>query len=133
MKRLAIPLVAALLFLGVPAAAEATAPIQEIVSIELIGGEGTTFEVNGRPYLGPLRFTLHADGIAMSETATIEQYLQGISEMPFLWHEEALAAQAIAARTYLTRRLSGGRQGDAASGRTRAESSFPSDLLSPLG
>lgn len=114
MKRLAIPLVAALLFLGVPAAAEATAPIQEIVSIELIGGEGTTFEVNGRPYLGPLRFTLHADGIAMSETATIEQYLQGISEMPFLWHEEALAAQAIAARTYLTRRLSGGRQGDAA-------------------
>ncbi len=112
--RRGVVLAAAALIFSVPTVSEAATPLQEVVSIELIGSEGTTFEVNGRPYVGPMRFTLHDDGIALAETATIEQYLQGISEMPFSWPREALAAQAVAARTYLTRRLLGGRRGDAA-------------------
>lgn len=36
------------------------------------------------------------------------QYLQGIYEMPMSWHENALKAQAIAARTYAIRRTNNG-------------------------
>lgn len=84
----------------------------EVVSIELVGDSSTRFEIGGRRYAGPVVFTVRPDGIAFTESASIEQYLQGIAEMPFLWHPEALAAQAIAARTYLARNLLGGRSGD---------------------
>ncbi|MEN8238533.1 MAG: SpoIID/LytB domain-containing protein, partial [Actinomycetota bacterium] len=43
---------------------------------------------------------------------SIEGYLEGIAEMPFDWNPEALKAQAVAARTYLSRRLLPGRSGD---------------------
>lgn len=95
-------------------AALATEPAVDVVSIELVGTEGTRFELNDRPYAGPILFVVHRDGIAVSERASIEQYLQGIAEMPFLWNSEALQAQAVAARTYLARTLLGGRRGDAA-------------------
>lgn len=114
MKRMAVVFTVAVALSLIPTASGAVVPLQEIVSVELIGDEDTRFVVNGRPYVGPLRITLHGDGIALAEAATIEQYLQGIAEMPFSWEEEALAAQAVAARTYLTRRLLGGRKGDAA-------------------
>jgi stage II sporulation protein D len=100
--------------LAVAAPAIAVPPPVEIVSVELVGDADTRFEVDGRRYAGPMVFTVHRDGIAVTERATIEQYLQGIAEMPFLWNEEALEAQAVAARTYLARTLSGGRRGDAA-------------------
>ncbi|MGI9667605.1 MAG: SpoIID/LytB domain-containing protein [Acidimicrobiia bacterium] len=93
-------------------AAIAAEPTAEIVTIEFVGSDGTRFIVNDRPYAGPMTFTLYRGGIALTESATIEQYLQGIAEMPFLWPDEALAAQAVAARTYLSRRLLGGRSGD---------------------
>ncbi|MFV1970289.1 MAG: SpoIID/LytB domain-containing protein [Acidimicrobiia bacterium] len=86
----------------------------QVVSIELVGDSSTRFEVDGRRYAGPISFTSRPDGIAFTESASIEQYLQGIAEMPFLWHPQALAAQAVAARTYLARRLLGNRKGDAA-------------------
>lgn len=89
-------------------------PAREVQSIELIGEPSTRFEVGGRRYAGPISFTVAPGGIAFTESATIEQYLQGIAEMPFLWHAEALAAQAVAARTYLARSLLGGRSGDEA-------------------
>lgn len=94
------------------APAWASEAVTEIISVELVGTTESRFEVNGRPYAGPIVFTRHADGIAMTERATIEQYLQGIAEMPFLWNEEALKAQAVAARTYLARTLLGGRRGN---------------------
>ena len=86
----------------------------EVISVEIAGDVDTRFEVGGRRYAGPLRFTALRDGLTMTERATIEQYLQGIAEMPFLWDEEALEAQAVAARTYLARTLLGGRRGDGA-------------------
>jgi stage II sporulation protein D (peptidoglycan lytic transglycosylase) len=86
----------------------------QIVTIELGGDATTRFEVDGRRYAGPMVFTRQADGVGVTERATIEQYLEGIAEMPFSWARQALAAQAVAARTYLTRTLSGGRRGDAA-------------------
>ncbi|MDJ0790514.1 MAG: SpoIID/LytB domain-containing protein [Acidimicrobiia bacterium] len=107
-------LVALVVTMPVHAREPAVQPPVEIVSIELVGDSGTRFEVDGRRYVGPLRFLAMADGLALAERASIEQYLQGIAEMPFLWPEDALQAQAVAARTYLARTLRGGRNGDAA-------------------
>ncbi len=86
----------------------------DVVSVEFVGDDSTRFEIDGRRYAGPLRFTVFRDGVTMTERATIEQYLHGIAEMPFLWNSEALQAQAVAARTYLARTLLGGRGGEAA-------------------
>ena len=72
--------------------AEAVRGDAPVVSIELVGDEGTRFVVGDRPYAGPIIVTAHRDGVALTERATIEQYLRGIAEMPFLWDEEALAA-----------------------------------------
>ena len=75
----------------------------------LVGDEGTEFTFEGRRYRGPIDLTAHADGIAVVETVQLDDYLAGIREVPFSWHEEALAAQAIAARTYLAWTLVRGR------------------------
>jgi stage II sporulation protein D len=115
MKRtLVLGIATLVLIAGVQPEARAYDPPQQVVSIELVGDTSTRFEVNGRRYAGPVVFTERADGISFTESASIEQYLQGIAEMPFSWHPQALAAQAIAARTYLAQRLLGGRKGDAA-------------------
>ncbi len=115
MRRLLLIAVAALLVVaGVQPSALAMDPWSEVTSIELVGTPSTRFEVNGRRYAGPVRFAGRTDGISFTEYASVEQYLQGISEMPFSWHPQALAAQAVAARTYMAQRLMGGRKGDAA-------------------
>jgi len=114
MRRFAVvaSLVASVLAAAMPAAASDLAA--GIISVEFVGEPDTRFSIDDRRYAGPVRFALHGDGLAFTEYATVEQYLQGIAEMPFAWPGEALAAQAVAARTYLTRRLAGGRAGDAA-------------------
>lgn len=115
MKRLLVVALSAVTFAGmIQPMALAVEPHSEVETIELVGTESTRFEVNGRRYAGPLKFATRGDGISFTESASIEQYLQGIAEMPFSWHPQALAAQAIAARTYLARRLLGGRSGDEA-------------------
>ena len=100
--------------LGAAPAAAAPPEAAPVVTLELRGDAATRFVVDDRRYAGPMVFTRLADGITVSERASIEQYLEGIAEMPFSWEAEALAAQAVAARTYLARTLLGGRRGDAA-------------------
>lgn len=107
-------LAAAVLVAVAPLPASAIENTSQVLSIELIGAPSTRFEIDGRKYAGPIRFTSRPDGVAFTESASIEQYLQGIAEMPFSWDPDALAAQAVAARTYLARRLVGERRGDAA-------------------
>ena len=115
MRRLLVVGLSTLMFVAaVQPDAIAAVPQTDVVSIELVGTQTSRFEVNGRRYAGPVKFTERSDGISFTEAASIEQYLQGIAEMPFSWQPQALAAQAIAARTYLSRRLLGGRKGDAA-------------------
>jgi stage II sporulation protein D len=87
---------------------------RQVQTIELVGTSDTRFHVGGRPYVGPIRLTVYDDGITVVETVSIETYLEGIAEMPLSWPIEALRAQAVAARTYLARRLLPGRRGDAA-------------------
>ncbi|WP_061461230.1 SpoIID/LytB domain-containing protein [Peribacillus simplex] len=59
--------------------------------------------INGRTYLGSFRFIME-DGkfIRPYNSIGLEDYLKGVvpAEMPALWNQEALKAQAVAARTY---------------------------------
>ncbi len=83
-------------------------------TIELVAIDDTRFIIDDRPYTGPVRMAIYDDGIAVTEIVPMTTYLEGIAEMPFSWAGEALKAQAVAARTYLVRRLLPGRRGDAA-------------------
>ena len=93
MRRFLWGLLAALVL--VSAASPALAD-DEVVTVELVVVDGSTLTYDGRTYAGPLLITRHPDGLAITEQATIEQYLHGIAEMPFSWPREALAAQAVA-------------------------------------
>jgi stage II sporulation protein D len=78
-------------------------------SVEVaVAGDGY-LELNGRRYRGPFRITAESDGVAVVEVTALDRYLEGIREVPFSWHAEALAAQVVAARTYLAWTLIGGR------------------------
>jgi stage II sporulation protein D len=73
-----------------------------------VGGDGY-LELNGRRYHGPFTITAESDGVAVVERIPLETYLEGIREVPFGWDDDALAAQAVAARTYMAWTLFGGR------------------------
>lgn len=111
--RLTVAVVAAFGFVVISApAALATSGDTQVVSIELVGSDEARFVVDGHRFRGPVTIMRHSDGLVLTERASLEQYLEGIAEVPFSWPEESLEAQAIAARTYLTRVLSGGRSSD---------------------
>ncbi len=74
----------------------------------VVGGDGF-LELNGRRYRGPFTISSEDDGVAVVERVGLETYLEGIREVPFSWDEDALAAQVVAARTYLAWTLLGGR------------------------
>ena len=80
------------------------------LTLEAVGG--TTFQIGPFRYGGPIELTAFAEGIAVVETVELDGYLAGIREVPFSWPSEALAAQAVAARTYLAWTLVRGRIGD---------------------
>ncbi len=65
--------------------------------------------VDDRTYAGDLTLEGHVGGLAMIEETSLDSYLLGIREVPFSWPEEALKAQAVAARTYLAWTLARGR------------------------
>ena len=66
-----------------------------------VGGPALNGLRGGR-YRGRLRVLSAADGLAVVNVVSLENYLRGVvaSEMPSTWQPEALEAQAIAARTY---------------------------------
>ena len=62
------------------------------------------FSLNGKQYRGNLRLIVNSDGKTFDaiNVVPVESYLAGVigAEMPSYWESQALAAQAIAARTY---------------------------------
>ena len=82
-------------------------PEGEVVEIS-VAGDGY-LELNDRRYRGPFRISTQSDGLAVVEVTGLDAYLEGIREVPFSWDEESLAAQVVAARTYLAWTLAGGR------------------------
>lgn len=51
-------------------------------------------------YFGEIRLEAAADGIVVVNDLSLERYLLGLQEVPLRWPQEALKAQAVAARTY---------------------------------
>lgn len=70
---------------------------------------GTTFTMRRGSYEGELEISAYPAGLAAVETTDVDRYLLGISEVPSSWPDETLAAQAVAARTYLAWTLYRGR------------------------
>ena len=99
-------LVVVILLLPVEPAAAAR---PEGVVIEVSAAGDTYLEMEGRRYRGPFRVSADSDGVAVVESMSLDAYLEGIREVPFVWDEEALAAQVVAARTYLAWTLADGR------------------------
>ena len=100
----------------VPTAANAQDPITAFIvdgNLEIVAAEGATITWNGRTYGGPFEIKAADDGLVLIEHLPLDRYLLGIQEVPFSWQEEALKAQAVAARTFLARTISNGRTGAA--------------------
>jgi stage II sporulation protein D len=103
-----ITLVTGLILLVLPAH-PAGAARPEGSTIEVSVAEDGYLEMNGRRYRGPFEITAETDGVGVVEVTSLDAYLEGIREVPFTWDEEALAAQVVAARTYLAWTLAEGR------------------------
>lgn len=60
------------------------------------------FTINGNSYRGNLELISDGNGLTAINNVSIETYLAGVvgAEMPSYWEDEALKAQAVAARTY---------------------------------
>ena len=71
--------------------------------------DGARVVIGGREYTGTLTLTAHDGGISIVEQVDVDSYLLGIREVPFSWEPATLAAQAVAARTYLAWTLDRGR------------------------
>jgi stage II sporulation protein D len=70
---------------------------------------GTTLTMRRGGYEGTLEIAAYPEGLAAVETTDVDRYLLGISEVPTSWPAETLAAQSVAARTYLAWTLNRGR------------------------
>jgi len=92
---------------GMAAPDRVTSPLPE--NVELIPLEGTTFEYGRGSYVGPLDVEAAGDGLGLVESQPLDAYLTGLREVPASWPGEALAAQAVAARTFVVWTLKRGR------------------------
>lgn len=82
---------------------------QPIPAATVVPAAGTTLSIGRGGYTGSVAVAPFPDGLAVVETTTVDQYLEGINEVPSSWPEESLRAQAVAARTYLAWTLRRGR------------------------
>ena len=74
----------------------------ECASLDLKPSGENIIRINGKAHRGTLRLIRLKDRLAIVNIMDIETYLMGVlpSEMPLSWPDEALKAQAVAARTY---------------------------------
>lgn len=100
-----------LLFAAQPVSGDTVEEPASIAGQEVVitPGDGTRLDLEGTGHRTPLTVSGHAEGLAVTETVTVDQYLDGLAEVPFSWEPDALAAQTVAARTYLARTLADGR------------------------
>lgn len=106
---------AALLVLAgtaLPAAARAPGAIAG--PVRLVIDEDFPAAFDGHRYLGSLVLVPAFDGLVVINELSLERYLLGLNEVPLDWPEEALKAQAVAARTYALFTLAQPRAGSAA-------------------
>ncbi|HSL25466.1 MAG TPA: SpoIID/LytB domain-containing protein, partial [Acidimicrobiia bacterium] len=88
-----------------------SAPLPALVegdTMEVATMAGSVVRIGEDLFSGPLRIIARGDGVTVTETLRPEDYLLGIREVPFAWPDQALRAQAVAARTYLAHTLAVG-------------------------
>ena len=72
-----------------------------VAPLRLIPTGGSPISVRGlNSYFGSIELGSASDGLVVSNRLPLERYLLGLAEVPLSWPEEALKAQAVAARTY---------------------------------
>jgi SpoIID/LytB domain protein len=72
-----------------------------VAPLRLVPRPGSTIALGGlHRYFGPIEIGSAADGLVLVNDVAFERYLLGLNEVPVTWPEEALKAQAIAARTF---------------------------------
>lgn len=84
------------------------APVLVPEDAVMMGGNvADTFKLNSMPYRGMLTFSVNGSTMTGVNVIGLEEYLYGVvpSEMPKSYAEEALKAQAVAARTYAMTKL----------------------------
>ena len=83
--------------------------------LRLVARGGAPISVAGlHSFFDTVELTAASDGLVVSNRLPLERYVLGLQEVPTEWPEEALKAQAVAARTYALRELEDGRTGEAA-------------------
>jgi stage II sporulation protein D len=107
-------LICVLLVAGSPAVADEDETTGLFENVLLDPAQGTVLTWGDQRHAGRLEVRSASDGLVIVERVRPEDYLLGIQEVPFSWHEEALKSQVVAARTYLAWTLSRGRTGSAA-------------------
>lgn len=87
---------------GTDAALALTAPSPVPVALPLrfVTADGSTVALGGVRHFGTIELVARGEGLRSIAELDLETYLYGLAEMPPRWHEEALKAQAVAARTY---------------------------------
>lgn len=80
-------------------------------TVELIPVEGTTLRSGRGGFVGPLELVAAGSGLGLIESQSLDTYLTGLREVPPSWPPEALAAQAVAARTFAVWSMARGRSG----------------------
>lgn len=80
--------------------------------LRIAAGDGAAIAVDGRRYAGCARVLRDGDTVSVLNELDLESYLEGVlgAEMRLDWHESALEAQAIVARTYALHTLQQARQ-----------------------
>ena len=78
-----------------------------VVGLRFAPLDNGTLTLNGKGYRGTFELAPYGRGFTVIDTVPTDRYLISVvgSEIPQEWHREALAAQVIAARTYLIRHL----------------------------
>ncbi len=73
----------------------------------LLRNQSTSFYFDGLRYRGAVGFSSHEGSLSVINELTQREYLYGVvpKEMGYTWPREALKAQAVLARTYLTRHM----------------------------
>lgn len=71
-------------------------------SVEISAKETNIIKLGDTPYRGTMLLSPDPNGIKVINCVELEDYLKSVvpSEMPALWHTEALKAQAVCARNY---------------------------------
>jgi stage II sporulation protein D len=78
-------------------------------TVEMVPLDGTAFELGRGRYVGPIEVVATTAGLGVVETRNLDDYLTGLREVPATWPAEALAAQAVAARTFAVWSIERGR------------------------